>query len=266
MIKAFQNIIRIHIQNYRLIIKIALINTKKQTVRSSIGILWTYIHDIVYALTFVAFRVLVSGYGNIQGMNSIVYLMTGLIPWFAMSDVLNQGSMAIRSNKGIVQSIKFPVPLLPTVEVLGIYIRRFFTFFILFILVSGFGYLRFFHLGLFLYYTLCSFLLMVGMNWILSAFVAVSEDFRQLHLAFMRIMVYMLPIMWTYEKIENTTISVLLKINPIAYIILGYRDAFVIGKMPWTWYSVYFWVVIICLFLIGSYIQFKLKKYYADFV
>ena len=108
MFKAIGFILKEHRENYRQIIKMALINTEKQTVRSSLGILWTYFHDIVYILVFIMFRLLISGFGKIDGMNSIVYLLTGLIPWFFISDMLNQGSRAILSNKGIVQSIRFP--------------------------------------------------------------------------------------------------------------------------------------------------------------
>lgn len=266
MLKAITYILMEHKKNYRQIVKMALINTEKQTVRSSLGILWTYFHDIIYILVFIMFRLLISGYGSIDGMNSIVYLLTGLIPWFFLSDMLNQGSRAISSNKGIVQSIRFPVPILPTIEVLSIVFRRFFTFFVLIIAVTAFGYLKCFDILLFLYYFTAMVCLMISMNLLLSAFVAVSEDFHQMYLAIVRVMVYSLPIMWSFDKVGSTAVHVLLRVNPMVYIIKGFRDVFVMGPTQNPVYTVYFWLCIIFLFSLGSYAQFKLKKYYADFV
>lgn len=266
MIEAIKFIVKEHKDNYRQIIKMALINTGKQTVRSSLGILWSYFHDIIYILVFIMFRLLISGYGNIDGMNSIVYLLTGLIPWFFISDMLNQGSRAIRSNKGIVQSIRFPITLLPTIEVLSIVFRRAFTFIVLLIAVAAFGYLKYFNIILFIYYFFALICLMISMNLLLSAFVAVSEDFHQMYLAIVRVMVYSLPIMWSFDKVHNVVIHVLLRINPMVYIIKGFRDVFVHGMTQNIAYTVYFWISIDILFALGSYSQYKLQKYYADFV
>lgn len=266
MIDAIKYVIKEHKNNYRQIIKMALINTEKQTVRSSLGLLWDYFHDIVYILVFIMFRLLISGYGSIDGMNSIVYLLTGLIPWFFISDTLNQGSRAIRSNKGIVQSIRFPAVILSTIEVLSIVFRRFFTFFILIIAITVFGYLKCFNIILFLYYFFAMICLMISMNLLLSAFVAVSEDFHQMYMAIVRVMVYSLPIMWSFDKVDNVVVHVLLRINPMVYIIKGFRNVFVQGMTQNIGYTIYFWLCIAFIFALGSYAQYKLKKYYADFV
>lgn len=266
MFRAISFIINEHKTNYKQIIKMALINTEKQTVRSSLGILWTYFHDIVYILVFIMFRLLISGYGKIDGMNSIVYLLTGLIPWFFISDMLNQGSRAILSNKGIVQSIRFPITILPTIEVLSIVFRSFFTFFILLIALTAFGYLKFFDVILFFYYFAALVYLMVSMNLLLSAFVAVSEDFHQFYLAVVRVIIYSLPIMWSFDKVDNVIVHVLLRVNPMVYIIRGFRNVFIQGMTQNIRYTAYFWTSITVIFAFGCYAQYKLHRHYADFV
>lgn len=266
MLKAIGFIIKEHRENYRQIIKMALINTEKQTVRSSLGILWTYFHDIVYILVFIMFRLLISGYGKIDGMNSIVYLLTGLIPWFFISDMLNQGSRAILANKGIVQSIRFPITILPTIEVLSIVFRRFFTFFVLLIALTLFGYLKCFDIVLFFYYFAALVCLMVSMNLLLSAFVAVSEDFHQFYLAVVRVIIYSLPIMWSFDNVNGTVGHILLRANPMAYVIRGFRNVFVQGMTQNIRYTAYFWTSITAIFALGCYAQYKLHKHYADFV
>lgn len=246
--------------------KLAFMNAGKQTVRSSLGIFWTYFHDIIYILVFVAFRYLITGNGTVMGMNSTVYIMTGMIPWFFFSDVLSQGSMAIRGNKGIVQSIRFPVPVLPTIDVATIFIKRIISYGMLFAVVYVYGYIKYFHLGLFIYYMSCSVVLAVALNMVISAFVAVSEDFHQLYDAFLRVLIYTMPILWDFTRIHSALINVVLRINPIVYVIKGFRMAFVTGELQNGWYTVYFWICTVVLFALGSYVQNKLKRYYADFV
>lgn len=253
-----------HKKNLGLIGQMAVMDSEKQTVRSSIGILWTYFHDVLYIAVFVLFRFLISGSEEIMGMHHTVYLVTGMIPWFFMSDVLNQGSMSIRSSKGIIQSIRFPVVILPTISVVSILIKRILSFVLIFIISFGFGYMDQFHPVLFLYYMLCMICLAISLNMVLTALVAISEDFRQLHNAFLRIMIFTIPIIWDFSRVKAIWSNVLLRINPIVYVVKGFRDAFVLGMTQDVLYSVYFWGVVISLFMVGSFLQYKLKRFYAD--
>lgn len=266
MVKSAERILLEHKQNIRLLVKMAFMNMDRQTIRSSLGLLWTYFHDIIYILVFIAFRLLIAGNGSVLGMNSTVYMMTGMIPWFFLNDVLSRGSMAIRSNRGIVQSIRFPVPILPTVEVFSIFFRRLFSFAMLFAVVIVFGYIRYFDLLLFLYYIVCAVALSAAVNLVISAFVAVSDDFRQLYDALLRVLIYTMPILWDFSNVHSLAVNVLLRMNPMVYVVKGFRDAFVLGPTQNAAYTAYFWVCVMLIFLAGSYVQDRLKKYYADFV
>lgn len=266
MIKSMYDIIREHKEQSRLIIKMAFLNTEKQTVRSSLGIFWTYFHDIVYIFVFVIFRMLIAGTGRMMGMNSTVYMLTGMIPWFFINDVLTQGSMAIRSNSGIVQSIRFPVPVLPTIEVAGIFLKRIISFAMLFAVVLAYGYIRYFHMLLFVYYVLCSLALCVAWNLTITAFIAISDDFRQLYDAFLRVLIYTMPILWDFSHVHTLWANILLRVNPMVYIIKGFRDAFVLGPTQDLAYTAYFWGCVLVLAGVGCYVQDKLKRYYADFI
>ncbi len=266
MIKSMWNILMEHKRNMRLLIKMAFMNVSRQTVRSSFGMLWIYFHDIVYIFVFIAFRQLVAGDGLVMGMNSTVYMMTGMIPWFFINDVLSMGSMAIRSNKGIVQSIRFSAPVLPAIEVISIFLKRLFSFSMLFIVVTAYGYIRYFNLLLFIYYIICAVVLSIAMNLVIAAFVAVSDDFRQLYDALLRVLIYTMPILWDFSRVQSVWVHILLRINPMVYVVKGFRDAFVLGETQSAFYSAYFWACVAGLFMTGSYVQDRLRKYYADFL
>lgn len=266
MFESAKYIIREHVENYRLIIKMAFMDSEKQTIRSSVGIFWTYFHDILYIAVFVMFRLLISGNGNIMGMNGIVYMVTGMIPWFFLSDCLNTGSGAIRANRGIIQSIALPAVILPTISVASIFIKRMFSFILIFLVSIAFGYIKFFHPLLFVYYMFCMICFGMAINLVLTAIVTISEDFRQLHGSIVRVLIYTMPIIWDFSNVSSHIVQIMLRINPMVYIVKGFRDVFVLGMTQNILYTLYFWISVIILFMIGSFLQYKLKKYYADFV
>ncbi len=267
MFESVRFVAREHIDNKALIFKLAKNNMSKQTIRTTLGVWWVYIHDILYFSVMILFRVLMAGNGKIEGMNAVVYLMIGLIPWFFMNEVLGIGSNAIKVNKAIIQSIKFPISIIPTIEVTAIFLKRILTFLMIFFVVFYYGYIKNFNPFLFVYYVICMFLLMWAINFIICAFTAVSSDFQQLYMCVVRVMMFSLPIIWSFANIEEyKTLSLILRINPMAYVIEGFRRAFVTGGWPDITYTIYFWVVFVLLSLMGCFVQYRLRRYYADFM
>jgi len=111
------------------------------------------------------------------------------------------------------------------------------------------------------------FLLMLGFCWVLSALVAISSDFKELLLAILRVLMFSMPIIWSFEMLVNVPWAVtLLKANPMVYTIIGFKDAFVLGNKPEPGYTIYFWIVTTAFLVIGAYIQSKLRKIYADVI
>ena len=104
------------------------------------------------------------------------------------------------------------------------------------------------------------------MNLVIAAFVAVSDDFRQLYDALLRVLIYTMPILWDFSRVQSVWVHILLRINPMVYVVKGFRDAFVLGETQSAFYSAYFWACVAGLFMTGSYVQDRLRKYYADFL
>ena len=64
----------------------------------------------------------------------------------------------------------------------------------------------------------------------------------------------------------NSLLYKILQLNPVFYIVSGYRDAFIIKRWfferpVWT---LYFWVFAICCFLFGNWIFKRLRVHFAD--
>lgn len=267
MVQAIKFVFDEHISNLKLIKKMAMVNMRKQTLRTSLGVLWLYIHDFVYFAVFMLFRILMAGNGNIDGMHTVVFLVTGLIPWFFISEVLNVVASSIKNNKAIITSIRFPITVLPMVELLGIFFKRIWTFGFIFFGAIYYGYGPDINIVLFLYYTFAMFMLMFSIMLVISAFIAVSSDFLQLYLVTIRVLLYTMPIVWGFKHImKNPVLCKAVKLNPMVYVLNGYRSAFVYGNMPSLVYSAYFWGFVLVCLAIGCFVQFKLRRYYSDFM
>lgn len=264
---AIKYIINEHIINKKRILLLSVSHAKKQTEGTTLGIGWTFIRDLAYFATLVIFRYLLAGNAQVDGMHLMVYLITGLVPWYFINEVMHAGVNAIITNKVLVMGMQFPVVVLPTIEACAIFIKRLFNILILFIIVAIFGDLTKFNFGLFLYYYTAMFLLMFAYNLFVSAVITLSKDFTNFYLTFLRAVFFLTPILWSFSKIKDHPMIIsLLKLNPLAYIILGFRDVFVYGKAPALHYSLYFWAVFLILFILGCIFQFKLRKYYADYM
>ncbi len=253
----------------KLLFRLAYIHMSQSTVRATGGVLWAYIHDILYFTAFTIFRILLTGNGIVEGMSNVEYLMTGLVPWLLISEVLNSATNAIRSNKVIIQSIKFPIIILPGVEVLAILMKRLPTFIFAFITVIYYGHLQCFHFWLFMYYLLAMIIFLSAVTLFISAINAVCEDFHQLYIAIMKVIFFSIPIMWNFGTIRGTQyafLEIILKFNPLIYIVNGFRDAFIYGNTQTIFYTEYFWSVTFIIMVMGCFVQKRLQKYYSDFI
>lgn len=120
-----------------------------------------------------------------------------------------------------------------------------------------------------LYYSICAFALVLSMTYITSAVVVFFRDLTHLITILLQIGVWMTPIMWDFVDMgisENALVARILKLNPMYYIVSGYRNALV--DKQWFWehpgQTIYFWAVTVVLFLFGTRLFKKLKVHFAD--
>lgn len=265
--KSIKFMIITHIMNVKVIFILGKERAYQQTLRTSLGIGWVFIRDLVYFGVFILFRYIMSGGQDIEGMNYMLYILLGIIPWNFMREVINGGVTIIKSSKPIISSIALSVTILPTVEVIAIFYKRLFTLAILIISILFFGEIFNVNWWLFIYYFCSMFILMLLWNSIFSALIAISNDFEQLYKAVASILFYTLPVIWSFENLKSHVLLIdILKLNPFVYIIDGFRGALQKGMLPSVEYTLYFWVVCLFLFLISSLLQYKLKRHYIDFI
>ena len=143
-------------------------------------------------------------------------------------------------------------------------------FFVAFIILLYTAYGRFpdiYYLQL-VYYTFCVFALVLGLTYATCAIVVFFRDLTQIISIILQVGVWLTPIMWVAETmlVDHPMLHQILKLNPMYYVVSGYRDAFIMKN--WFWehpgWTLYFWAFTVVCFLFGSWVFNRLKGHFAD--
>lgn len=252
-------------RNRRLILKLAKNDFKTKYAGSYLGIIWAFVQPIVTVLVYwFVFQVGLRS-GDIGNFPFVLWLISGLVPWFFFQDALNSGTNALIEYNYLVKKVVFKISILPIIKILSaLFVHAFFLAFAI-ILFSCYGYFPDLYSLQVIYYTLCMFVLELGLCYFTCSVVVFFRDLTQIIGIFLQVGVWITPIMWNIEKVPGK-FQWLFRINPMYYIVNGYRDS-LINKV-WFWEKFYttagFWLLTIAIFGIGALVFKRLKVHFAD--
>ena len=228
--------------NRKLIFSLAKNDFKTKYAGSYLGIVWAFIQPVVTILVYwFVFSVGLKA-GTVSNYPFVLYLVSGIVPWFFFQDALNGGTNALLEYNYLVKKVVFKISILPIVKIISaLFVHAFFV--------------------------ICTFLLVLGMVYATSAIVIFFRDLTQIINIFLQVGVWMTPIMWDVNILNSHPWVIrLFKLNPMYYVVTGYRDSMLghVGIWNHLSWTVYFWVVTIMLFGLGSVIFKRLKPHFAD--
>ncbi|MDD7218779.1 MAG: ABC transporter permease [Clostridia bacterium] len=255
------------IHSRKLIFSLAKNDFKTKYAGSYLGIVWAFIQPVVTILVYwFVFSVGLKA-GKASDYPFVIYLVSGIVPWFFFQDALNGGTNALIEYNYLVKKVVFKISILPVVKIISaLFVHVFFVFFAL-ILCACYGYYPSLYTFQLIYYSICSFILVLGLVYATSAIVIFFRDLTQIISIFLQVGVWMTPIMWDVNMLADYPWAItLFKLNPVYYIVNGYRDSMLEHAGFWTHpgWTFYFWVVTILLFVFGSIIFKRLKPHFAD--
>ena len=198
-----------------------------------------------------------------------LWLSCGLVPWVFFSDGWNGATNAFMEYNYLVKKVVFKISVLPVVKILSaLFVHCFFIVF-LFALFACYRIYPTIAALQILYYTVCLCALLVALSFITSSVIVFFKDLGQIIAIFLQFGMWLTPIMWIVEAsplMGHPVIMKILKLNPMYYIVSGYRDTFLMKT--WFWehagWTVYFWIFTILCFLFGSWVFKRLRIHFAD--
>lgn len=247
------------------IISLAISDFKAKYSGSYLGILWGIIQPLSTIILFwfvfqVGFRS-----GTIKGYPFILWLAAGMIPWNYFYDSWFGATNAFTNYGYIVKKVVFKIEYLPLVRVLSSTILNVIFNIILICIYSIYGHFMGVHIIDMIYFSVCLFVLTLGLSYITSTLNVFIKDIGQFMGIALQILMWMTPMMWQYNILPEN-LSWIYRYNPLHYVINGYRESLIQGYFfchQWK-QMIYFWVITLVILLLGWKLMNKLKDQFAD--
>ena len=254
-------------QNRYLIWKLAKNDFKKRYAGSYMGAVWAMAQPVVtVGMYYVVFELIMDvGERGVTDVPFVLFLTAGLVPWFFFTEALNNGTNAMLEYNYLVKKVVFKISVLPIIKIIAATFIHIFFMCVLLVIASVYGYYPSVYTLQIFYYSACLFVFVLALCYSTCSIVVFFRDMSQIINIALQIGMWATPILWDINSLSGRWI-VILKLNPLVYIVNGYRSA--IYKREWFFQdffsTMYFWIVTVVLFGIGAAIFKRLKVHFAD--
>ena len=257
-------------QSRHLIWKLAKNDFKKRYAGSYLGALWAMAQPVVtVAMYYIVFdKVMKSASTAFRDgveVPFVLFLTAGLVPWFYFSEALSCGTNALLEYHYLVKKVVFKISILPLIKIIAATFIHVFFVGVLLIVAAIYGYYPTVYTIQLVYYSFCLFIFVLALSYTTCSVVVFFRDLSQIISIVLQIGMWATPILWNIDSLSEGWVTVL-KINPLVYIVNGYRSA--IYERTWffeDFYStMYFWIVTVLLFGFGALVFKRLKVHFAD--
>lgn len=238
---------------------------KQRYLGSYLGILWAFIQPTI--TVFIFWFVFQVGFKSmpVDNFPFILWLICGMFPWFFFSEAWSSATNSIVANSFLVKKVVFRVSLLPIIQIMSALLVNLFFIAVLFIMFAIYGHMPNIYNLQVIYYLFALICLTFGLSLITSSLIIFLKDIGQLVGMLLQFGFWGTPIFWSL-KILPEQYQWILKINPMYYIVEGYRNSFIYHEWFWNlgWTNLSFWLITICIGLFGVFIFKKLRPHFAD--
>lgn len=228
--------------------------------KSFLGVLWSFVNPLLQIMVYAfVFQVILKS--NIE--NYAVYLCCGLIPWQYFSSVVLRGAATIIDNGNIIKKVYFPREILPISLVSSEGINFLISTIIIlgFVIFGGIG----LSINVLWYFLILAiqYIVSIGVAFLVSSLTVYFRDLMHILGIIMQLMFYATPIVYAIDSVP-AKFHWLVKLNPMSYLITGYRDIFYNKSMPDFHGLLIAFIMGTILIIVGYLVFKKLEKRFAE--
>ncbi len=259
------NFLKAIFQNRTLLWSLTKNDFKQRYLGNLLGITWAFIQPtvtilILWAVFQVGFKA-----QPVDNFPFILWLITGMIPWFFFAEGLSSGTNSIVANNFLVKKVVFRVSLLPMVPLLSALVIHAFFILFMFGMYIYYGHSPEIYWLQIPYYLFATIVLLLGLSWLTSSIVVFFKDIGQIVAMIIQFGFWLTPIFWSMKMVPEKY-QWIIELNPMVYIIRGYRESMIYQQ--WFWndlnMTIYFWAVTGGIFILGGLTFKKLRPHFAD--
>lgn len=258
-------VLKEQIKHFYLVRRLSVYEVKSANSSNYLGVLWEIINPMIQiAIYWFVFGFIILNRGD----DFLPWLMAGIVVWFFVNPAITQTSKSVYSRMNMVSKMSFPMSVIPSYVIFAKLYQHLMLLGVIIILLGFTGYLPTLYILQLPYYVAATVLLLFSLGLITSTLSTIIRDVHNIIVSLMKVMFYLTPILWVMDAKEHPTIVNIMKLNPLYYIVEGYR-ASLLGE---SWYLIahweytfYFWAVVIILFMIGSSLHVRFRDRFVDF-
>ncbi|MEG1880268.1 MAG: ABC transporter permease [Oscillospiraceae bacterium] len=250
-----------------MIFSLAKNDFKAKYAGSAFGSFWAFLSPLVTVLIYwFVFQVAMKS-NKIGDAPYILWLISGIAPWFFFSEALMAATTSMRDYSFLVKKTKFSYEYLPCIRIISALFVHVFFVALVYIISVVFGYSPKFSNIQFAYYMACLCALTYVLGQILAILNVYFKDVASVVNVLIQLGFWITPIFWDINNLSGR-VKTMFAANPLFYIVRGYRDAFIYGKNPidYPLDGICFWCIIILLFCIGNKLLKSAKSEIPDLV
>lgn len=252
--------------NLVIISRMATFDLKIENKDTYLGRVWAVLTPLIQiCIYWLVFGVGIRNGRNVDGYPYIVWMITGIIPWFYIDTCILQGANSIYTKINQISKMKFPIVIIPISKI----IQELFKFIIMIIVmclicVSNKVPITVHWLNL-VYYSVYMIVFLASMAMVTSVFTMIARDFYKFLVSFVRLIFYVTPILWQMQNMP-ALYQKIVEITPVYYIITGFRNSILYYKNFWEQGSiaVIMWLINVIVFIWGCSLQVRYKYRFID--
>ncbi|MBQ6526744.1 MAG: ABC transporter permease [Clostridia bacterium] len=256
-----------HIDYQKQTLKMAKTDLVRTYRGSALGWSWAVIKPVI--TIFIYWFAMSMGLRHGKPHGDYIYflwLIFGMVPWFYCSDMMHRGTECMRKYRYLITKIHYPVSTIPTFVSLSNLFVETVLLAVVYVISLIMGHPpTLYHLQIF-FYLFLAYAFFTSWSLFAAPISAISEDFSNLIKSIVFAFLWISGIFFDIDDLENQTIAAILKINPIAYLVKGFREAFM--SEAWFWEHpvrlAIFLAELLIMFLLGLWSYKSLRKEMPD--
>ena len=256
------------IRNRELVLELARREIADRYVGSILGLSWSFITPLLTLSIYVGLFGFI--FPTRMGNNDSPWIgatliLSGLIPWISVSDILIKSTSVLLSHRSFVRQVVFPVEVLPAKCVIVSFFNQIICTIAL-LLIAHYSVGLSIMLLLLPLLLLFQLTLMLGAVLILSALGVWFRDLREIITFLVSIGLYLAPILLLPKVIDSLPAfaKFTINLNPFSHMVWCFHDVIVLQKIdhPISW--IIFPIFSLILLFIGANIFTKFKHLFGE--
>ncbi|WP_145415537.1 ABC transporter permease [Staphylococcus saprophyticus] len=232
-----------------------------------LGVAWEIINPALQiAVYWFVFGLGLRNNATHDGIPFIYWLIVGISMWFFVNQGVLEGTKAIVSKYNQVAKMKFPLSVTPSYIVFSRFYGHLGLLLIVLIICFSGGYHPSIYSLQLLIYVPYALILTTIISILTSTLAVLIRDTQMVIQSLMRIIFFVSSILYAPK---NEIVVTVMKLNPIYFLAEGYRAALLHKEWYFInhWHlTVYNFVLVLFLFIVGAVVHMRYRDHFADFM